>query len=226
MHGRNRPERGHVVLDLLLIALAITLDPLPVMGFVLVLSAPRGVWKGLAFILAWLACLVAVIALVLGLTGGEPPPPKSPPSTAGLAAKLAFGVGLVLYSEHKRRRLGRPRRSSSSLMSRMDRISPWSAAGLALLLQPWGMVGAAAATVVEADLSHTSSFLALLGFCLLATASLLAMELYAVFAPESAQVRLTRLRSWLEGHQDQAIVAICLLLGLWLTGKSIYQLTG
>ncbi|MCX4820147.1 GAP family protein [Streptomyces sp. NBC_01142] len=238
-----------MALDLFLIGLAITLYPLPIMAFVLVLTAPRGVWKGLAFVLAWLACLVAVIAVVLAVTGGEPPAPKSPPSTAVLAAKLAIGVALVLYSEHRRRRRRTPAKSSAasrapssrapstlasssrpsssrpSLTSRMDQASAWSAAALALLLQPWGMVCAGAATVVDADLSHAESYLALMGFCILATASLLAMELYMVFAPEKAQRALTNLRSWLSAHQERAIVVLCLLLGLWLTGKSLYQLT-
>ena len=49
-----------MVLDLLLIALGITLDPLPLMAFVLVVASVRGVWKGLAFILGWLACFVGV----------------------------------------------------------------------------------------------------------------------------------------------------------------------
>ena len=221
-----------MVLDLLLIALAITLDPLPIMAFVLVVSSTRGVWKGLVFILAWLACLVAVMALVLTLTGGEPPSPRSAPSTAGIAVKLAIGVALVLYGERRRRRLRSARgsesyrsTSSASVTSRMDRSSIWAAAGLAVFLQPWGMVAAGAATVLEADLSHSSSFLALFGFAILATASLLAAELYVVFAPEAAQARLMKLRTWMQGHQEQAIVVICLLLGLWLTGNSIYQLT-
>lgn len=221
-----------MVLDLLLIALAITLDPLPIMAFVLVVSSTRGVWKGLVFILAWLACLVAVMALVLTLTGGDPPSPRSAPSTAGIAVKLAIGVGLVLYGERLRRRMRSARESSSyrstssaSVTSRMDRSSIWAAAGLAVFLQPWGMVAAGAATVLEADLSHTSSYLALFGFAILATASLLAAELYVVFAPEAAQARLMKLRAWMQGHQEQAIVVICLLLGLWLTGNSIYQLT-
>ncbi|HET6355508.1 GAP family protein [Streptomyces sp.] len=221
-----------MVLDLLLIALAITLDPLPIMAFVLVVSSTRGVWKGLVFILAWLACLVAVMALVLTLTGGEPPSPRSAPSTAGIAVKLAIGVALVLYGERRRRRLrsGRPSdsyrsKSSASVTSRMDRSSIWAAAGLAVFLQPWGMVAAGATTVLEADLSHSSSFLALFGFAILATASLLTAELYVVFAPEAAQARLMKLRAWMQGHQEQAIVVICILLGLWLTGNSIYQLT-
>ncbi|KAB1141055.1 GAP family protein [Streptomyces luteolifulvus] len=242
-----------MVLDLLLIALAITLDPLPVMAFVLVVASARGVWKGLTFILGWLACFVAVIALVLALTGGQPPAPKSPPSTAALAIKLTIGVALVLYGAHRHRRrqlvrdrtpsaattatseAGHPdtsepdvssrRGSSSSIGSRLDRGSVGASAGLAVLLQPWGLVAAGAVTVVEANTSHFSTWLALFSFCLLATATLLAAELYVVFAPESAQPRLLRMRAWMEGHQQQAIVAGCLLIGLYLTGKSIYQLT-
>ncbi|WP_443067865.1 GAP family protein [Streptomyces sp. NBC_01351] len=227
-----------MVPDLLLIGLAVTLFPLPIMAFVLVVSAPRGVSKGLAFILAWLACLVAVIAIVLFLTGGEPPPPRSPPSIAALVATLVIGVGLILYSEHRRRRhrptptapdpsaKERLEDAGTSLSSRMADATGWSAAALAVLLQPWGMVGAAAATVVQADLSHGASALALVAFCFLATSSLLAMELYMVFAPERAQLALTNMRAWLERHKDPAIVVTCLILGLWLVGRSIYQLTG
>ncbi|MFD9356970.1 GAP family protein [Streptomyces sp. NPDC060031] len=232
-----------MVLDLLLIGLAVTLYPLPIMAFVLVVSAPRGVRKGLAFILAWLACLVTVIAIVLCLTGGQPPPPRSPPSIAALGATLVIGVGLIVYSERRRRRRRRtatgpglpepsesemeqPEASGTSLSSRMDDATGWSAAALAVLLQPWGMVGAAAATVVQADLAHAASYLALMTFCLLATSSLLAMELYMVFWPERAQLALTRLREWLELHKDPAIVLTCLVLGLWLVGRSLYQLTG
>ncbi|RSS53321.1 GAP family protein [Streptomyces sp. WAC01280] len=226
-----------MILDLFLIGLAIALYPIPVMAFVLVVSAPRGVYKGLAFIIAWLACLVAVIAMVLLFTGGQPPAPRSPPSIAALAATLVIGLSLIVYSEHRRRRSrrtaaapasqeNRPKGSGRSLTSRMDQATGWSAAGLAVLLQPWGMVSAAAATVVKADLSQVSSFLALFGFCVLATAGLLAMELYMVFAPEKAQHSLVSLRGWLERHKDPAIVLICLVLGLWLVGRSLYQLTG
>ncbi|MEV1051943.1 GAP family protein [Streptomyces sp. NPDC049887] len=223
-----------MVLDLLLIAVAITLDPLPIMAFVLVLSSYRGVWRGLAFILAWLACLVAVIAMVLLFTGGQPPPPRSPPSTVALAAKLAIGVGLVLYGEYRRRKRREPHaatepqgraRHAADPHGGSGRMSPWSAAALAVFLQPWGLVAAAATVVVRADLSHVASYAALFGFCILATASLLTAELYTVFAPEAAGVRLKRLRSWLQEHQEPAIIVGCLVMGLWLTGNSIYQLT-
>ena len=78
--------------------------------------------------------------------------------------------------------------------------------------------------VTEAHLSSLAAYLLLSYFCILATASLLAMELYTVFAPDRAARFLHGLRTWLQRHQDQAIVLLSLLLGLWLVGKSIYQL--
>ncbi|WP_030207801.1 GAP family protein [Streptomyces sp. NRRL S-87] len=264
-----------MVLDLVIIGLGIAVFPLSVAAFVLVLSADRGVWKGLAFILAWLACFVGVLAIVLLTTGGEPPAPKSPPSTAASALKLAIGLGLLAYGWHRHRhradrrtargsdapdvrgageaqQTGEPLRAPESgeardapadgearkagkagptgkasgrMAAELDHISMWTAAGLGPLLQPWGMVAAGAATVVNADLSQTSSFIALFVYCLIATSSLLTMELYTTFAPDAARERLGRLRSWLQNHQEQAIVVVVLIVGLFLVARSIHQLT-
>lgn len=214
-----------MVVDLVLIGLAITLGPLHNTAFILLLSAPDGVRKGLAFILAWLACLVLLIALVVLLTGGRPPARNSAPSTAALVLKLILGLGMLLYGERKRRR-GSRHRQTPKWMARLDHVSGWSAAGFGVLLQPWGAVAAGAATVVQANLSSVASYFALMGYCLLATSSLLAMELYATFQPLAAQAKLGKLRAWIGGHQDQAIVSLSLALGTWLVSKSIYQLVG
>ncbi|WP_035844386.1 GAP family protein [Kitasatospora azatica] len=212
-----------MVLDLLLIGLAITLGPVHNTAFILLLSAEKGVRKGVAFILAWLASLVVVIACVLLITGGKPPAHQSASSTAALAVKLALGLGMVIYGERKRRRGKRPRKPPKWL-ARLDSVSGWTAAGMGVLLQPWGVVGAGAATVVQADLSEAATYLSLVGYCLLATASLLVMELYTTFKPVAAQARLGALHDWIAGHQDQAIVSLSLGLGLWLMAKSILQL--
>jgi hypothetical protein len=99
-----------VVLDLLLIGLGITLEPFPLTAFILVMSAEKGIWKGLAFILGWLACLIVVIAAVFLATGNNPPQPQTVPSTALLTAKLALGLVLILVAVRHRRRMGRPRK--------------------------------------------------------------------------------------------------------------------
>jgi len=177
----------------------------------------------LAFILGWLASLVALIAVVTLITGGKPPAHKSASSTAVLAVKLALGLGLVLYGEHKRRQGVRQHRSPK-WFARLDHVSGWMAAGFGVLLQPWAMVAAGGATVVDAHVSSLASYLALMAYVLLASSSLLAMELYATFRPAAAKARLTGLRSWIERHQDQAVVSLSLALGLWLVGRSIYAL--
>jgi threonine/homoserine/homoserine lactone efflux protein len=212
-----------VVLDLLLTGLAIALEPFPLTAFILILSAEKGTRKGLAFILGWLACLVVVIAAVILTTSGHPPKPQTAPSTAILAIKLALGALLILLAVRQRRRMGRPRKPPGWMAS-LDRLSIWSAAGVAVFLQPWTLVAAGAATVAQAKLSTPGDYVTLLLFCLVGTSSFLYLELYAAFAPAAAGGRLDRLRTWLDTHRDQVIIVIFLLLGFWLAGKSIYLL--
>jgi threonine/homoserine/homoserine lactone efflux protein len=213
----------HVVLDLLLIGLGITLEPFPLTAFILMLSAEKGTRKGLAFVLGWLACLVVVIAVVILATGGNPPKPNTAPSTGALAVKLALGVVLIAVAVRTWRRMGRPRKSPG-WMAGLDHVSVWSAAGLAAFLQPWALVAAAAATITQAKLSTAGSYLTLVLFCLLATSSFLYLELYAAFKPAAAGERLKQLRTWLDTHQEQVIIGVSLLLGFWLAGKSLYLL--
>ncbi|MGH3195216.1 MAG: GAP family protein [Streptosporangiaceae bacterium] len=210
-----------MVLDLMIIGLAITLEPITIVAFILILSAQKGSTKGLAFILGWLACLVAVIAAVVLVTGGKPPRPSTAPSTAGLAVKIALGIVLIYFGLRQRRRIGRPHKQPAWMTS-LDRLSPWAAAGLGAFLQPWTLVAAAAATVVQAKLSSAGDYVTLVLFCLLATSSFLAMELYATFAPAAASARLGQVRTWIDIHRDQAIIVGSLVVGFWLVGDSIY----
>jgi len=210
-----------VVLDLMIIGLAITLEPLTIVAFILIHGAQQGTRKGLAFILGWTACLVAVIAVVVLITGGKPPEPHTAPSTAALVAKALLGALLIWVGLRQRRRMGRPRKQPG-WMARLDHLSPWTAAGLGIFLQPWTLVAAGAATVVQAKLSTAGDWLALVFFCLLATSSFLVMELYAAFAPVAAGERLENVHKWIDTHQDQAIVVGALVVGAWLLGNSIY----
>ena len=100
------------------------------------------------------------------------------------------------------------------------------AVGAAVLVWILFMVvmAAGAGTIVEARLSTAGDYLTLVFYCLLATSSFLYLELYAVFSPDAASSRLKQLRTWLDTHLDQVTIAIFLLLGFWLAGKSIYLL--
>jgi hypothetical protein len=70
--------------------------------------------------------------------------------------------------------------------------------------------------------SSWQSFLALFLYCVLASSSYLAMEIYAVARPGPSQELLARFRAWIDAHTDQGIIAGSLLIGLWLIANSIY----
>jgi hypothetical protein len=213
-----------MVLNLLLIGLAVTLDPLPLSAFLVVLPSKRGVRKGAAFVFGWLVSLAIVVTATVLATGNNPPQPNTAPSLASLAVRIALGAGLVAIAVRDRRRMGRPKKPKKppKWQAHVDNMSPWFALVLAPTLQPWALIGAGAATVVEAKLSSWESFLALAGFCLLASASYLAMEIYAGVRPDKSQVLLARFRTWIGTHTQPVIIWGSLVIGLWLVADSIY----
>ena len=217
-----------MVLDLVLIGVAIALDPLPLTAFLIVLPSQRGVRKGAAFVFGWLVSLAIVVTVTVLAIGNNPPKPNTAPSLADLAVKLALGIVLVAIAIRQRRRKGRPKKPKKppKWEAHVDGMSPWFAMILAPALQPWVLISAGAATVVEAKLSSAGSYLALFLFCVLASASYLAMEIYAGFRPGQSQASLARSRAWIDTHADQVIIWGSLILGVWLIAYSTYLIVG
>ena len=213
-----------MVLNLILIGLAVTLDPLPLTAFLVVLPSERGTRKGAAFVFGWLVSLAIVVTITVVATGNNPPKPSTAPSLAALAVKIALGAVLVVIAVRRIRARGRPKppKKPPKWQAHVDNMSPWFALGLAPTLQPWLLIGAGAATVVEAKLSSWESFLVLFLYCVLASASYLAMETYALYRPDQSQALLARFQTWINTHTDQFVTAGSLIIGLWLVANSIY----
>ena len=213
-----------MILSLILIGLAVTLDPLPLTAFLVVLPSKRGARKGAAFVFGWLVSLAIVVTITVLATGNNPPKPQTAPSLAALAVKIVLGAVLVVIAVQRIRARGRPKppKKPPKWQEHVDNMSPWFALALAPTLQPWVLIGAGAATVVEAKLSSWQSFLALAFYCILASSSYLAMEIYAVVRPARSQALLARCRAWIDSHTDQAIIAGGLIIGLWFIADGIY----
>jgi len=209
-----------MILNLVLIGLTVALDPLPLTAFLVVLPSRRGVRKGAAFVFGWLVSLAIVVIVTVLATGNNPPKSSTAPSLAALAVKIALGAVLVWIAVRHIRARGRPK--PPKWQEHVDSMSPWFALALAPALQPWVLIGAGAATVVEAKLSSWQSFLALFLYCVLASSSYLAMEIYAIFRPDRSQAMLGRARAWIDSRTDQVIIAGSLIIGLWLIADSLY----
>jgi hypothetical protein len=219
-----------LIIDLFLIGLVVTLEPIPLTAMILLLAAEEGLLKGLGYVLGWLGTLVVIVAVVVVVTGGTPLVPKSSPSTAALAVKLTAGVILVGIAARRRARLSsssaapKKERKDPKWMSRIDGINPLTAAGLAFVLQPWVLVAAGLSTIASAKLSSVGEYIVVFAFCVWCSASYLALETYAALRPEAVQSRLQAILQWINTHRDQAIVILSLLLGLYLMAKALYGL--
>jgi hypothetical protein len=213
-----------VVLNLVLIGLAVALDPLPLTAFLIVLPSKGGARKGAAFVFGWLVSLAAVVAITVLATGNNPPKPATAPSLAALAVKIVLGAVLVVIAVRHIRARSRPKppKKPPKWQEHVDNMSPWFAMALAPTLQPWVLIGAGAATVTAAKLSTAASFLALVVYCVLASSTYLAMEIYVVVKPGESRALLGRFRTWINDHTDQGIIVGSLLIGLWLIADSIY----
>jgi hypothetical protein len=213
-----------MTVDLLLIGAAIALEPIPLTGYILLRSTEGGNSKGYGFILGWIVTLVLIIVLTMALTGGKPLKKESAPSTSMLIIKIILGCGLLLMAWRQRARRGRSARATPAWMTKLDRVNFAGAIGASFLLQPWVLVAAGAVTATAADLSQPATVAILAGYCVLATSTYLVMQAYGVLAPEAARSRLDGFRQLLNDHRDQVIIVLCVVIGLWLIGKSAYSL--
>jgi hypothetical protein len=218
-----------MLIQLFLIGLVVTVEPIPLTAMILLLAAEGGLLKGLGYVIGWMATLVAIVAVTIAVTGGKPLIPHSNPSTAALTVKLAAGAILVAVGYRRRGRSSSESKTPKKeprWMTGINRVNPVAAAGLAFLLQPWVLVAAGVSTITEAKLSNSLEYFAVFAFCLLCSASYIVMETYAAVRPAKVKASLHALLEWITSHRDQAIVFLSIGLGLYLMAVSISGLVG
>jgi threonine/homoserine/homoserine lactone efflux protein len=116
-----------VILNLIVIGIAVALDPLPLTAFLVVLPSKRGVRKGAAYVFGWLVSLAAVVTITVLATGNNPPKPSTTPSLAALAVKIVLGAVLVWIAVRHIRARGRPKppKKPPKWQEHVDSMSPW-----------------------------------------------------------------------------------------------------
>ena len=151
------------------------------------LASERGTHKAAFFIAGWILSLAAVIAITLAATGNSPPASNTAPSLASLAVRIAIGVVLLVIAALRRRRMGKPKKPKDppKWQTGVDSMSPWFAFVLAPLVQPWGLIAAGAAVIVDAKLDSWQSALTFVYFLLLSVGTYVAVEIYALAGPSA-----------------------------------------
>jgi hypothetical protein len=85
--------------NVLLMTLVIALEPIPILGGVLLLTSKRGRPKAVGFLLGW-ALALGIIGVAVVLIGGQVSTPSGSTSSKASAALLMFwlllGIGIYL----------------------------------------------------------------------------------------------------------------------------------
>ena len=71
-----------MLIQLFLIGLVVTLEPIPLTAMILLLAAERGLLKGLGFVIGWMATLVVIVAVTVAGHRRQATHPAQQPSTA------------------------------------------------------------------------------------------------------------------------------------------------
>jgi len=219
---------GRALGDILPLAVAVAIFPVPIIAVVLVLGSDRGTAKGLAFVLAWCVGLTAVGGVVLVFAGVADASDEGEPAT--WVNVLLLGLGLLLLVAAVRQWRGRPSGGEEARtpgwMRTIDEftIAKAGGAGFALsALNPKNLLltVAAAAEIAEVGLSGGRQVALLLAFVIVASAGVLTPLVFALAFGDRSRELLEGLRAWMARYNAVIMGLLFLLIGAKLIGDAV-----
>jgi threonine/homoserine/homoserine lactone efflux protein len=208
---------GPVVIELLLAAVGIAINPPAVIAAILLVASSKR--KALAFAGGWLLGLLVVGGIVMAV--GETAEKQGDPAVVMLVIKVVVGVALLWLAAVKWRK----HRSASGdkelpgWMSKLSEISApraFIAAAAYASLNPKTIAFNAAGVlaILDAPFRVEAEWTALVVFALVASLSVTAPVIFAVLAPRRSAGALAFAERWLGENSSAVAAAVLLVLGL------------
>lgn len=204
------------------------LSSIPIMVTIVVLLSPRPRRRALAFLIAWVVGMAAVLYACIALANAIPLP-SGEKVRQPLVALLIIGVGLALIAlgvfvaRGPRRAAGMP-----SWLTAVGSVDWPQAAGLALVLniRPKALLLSIAAglTVRGHDLTTGQSATLIVVYTLVGASSVAWPIIYSLVAPARAEAWLVVARGWVERNNTIVTLAILVLVGVVIVGEGVSRL--
>lgn len=214
--------------QVLALAVAVGLSPIPIVGVVLMLATPRARSNGPAFIAGWVGGLAVLGTIVLLAAGGAGASDGDQPADWANLLKLALGAALLLAALKQWR--GRPREGETaklpSWMRSVDHFTAGRAAGLGIALSAVNpknlvLVIAAAAAIAQTGTSAGQQAVALAVFVLIGSiGTCVPVALYFALG-ERSKPALEELKDWMARNNNTIMAVLCLAIGAKLIGDGI-----
>ncbi|MBJ7472006.1 MAG: GAP family protein [Solirubrobacteraceae bacterium] len=215
--------------ELLPVALAVALSPIPIIAVVVVVGSPRAKTSGPAFALGWIVGLLAVTTVAVLLLGGGDDTVHDEPSIDW----LSVGLGALLLGLAGKTWAGRPRPGEElkmpSWMETLGSAPAGRAIGLGAALsganpKNIAMALAAATTIAEAGLNQSEASATVVGFVALGSTTVVGAVLIALFGGRRGAAALASLREFMTEHNVAIMVVVLVLLGGKLVGDGLGDL--
>lgn len=216
---------GEAIGGLLPSAIAVALSPIPIVGVVLVLGAPRARASGTAFALGWVFGLAALSTIVVAVLGSG----VDHGTESGIEwFKVAVGIVFLAMAAKQWRK--RPRDGEVAEMPKwMDSIASITAPRAAALGA--GLSGAnpknlaltlaASASISEAGLDRTDTALAVFVYVALGSITVAGLVLLYLLSPQRAAHPLAAIGRFMSENSAVIMMVVLLLLGAKLLGDGL-----
>jgi hypothetical protein len=205
-----------------------SLSSIPIMVTIVVLLSPQPRPRALAFLIAWVVGMAAVLYACIALASAIPLPSGEKVRQPVIALVIiAVGVALVILgifvARGPRRAAGMP-----GWLTAVGSVGWPKAAGLALVLniRPKALLLSIAAglTVRGQDLTTGQSAALIIIYTVIGAASVAWPIVYAIVAPVRAEAWLVVARGWVERNNTIVTLVILVLVGVVIVGEGISRL--
>ena len=217
-----------LVVAIVLLGLVASLSPSTLVVFILLLSTTRARVNATAFFIGWGLSLVIVFAVSYAL-GGNRSVRQGNGSTVAAALEILLGIALGFLGARQWRRRNAPGTGSSAgqkLTARMKKLSPWEAATVGILKQPWTLTAAAAVVLVRHHSAVVIAVLSFVAFTVLSTATVGLIFLYFARRPGEAQTQLSALQDRLAQAGPAIFTIVCAAVGAFLIADGAIGIAG
>ena len=210
-----------VLASLLVPALAIAVNPVPIIAAVTLLMTDHGRRNTGAFLGALIVVMAADGLLTLFLIGQD-----SSGASSAAHAWVQLVLGVVFLGLFVLQWRARPPASGEEpgWMKMMNRAGFGAAVVLGLALTNYALLSAGISTIRSAGLSSSQELAALAFFILVSVSTVAATLIVFIVFPRWAQVALVRLKAWLTTHSRVLLLAVFGLMGLLFTVEGLVAL--
>jgi len=209
--------------DLLVPALLIAVNPVPILVAVTLLMSDRGRRSEAVFVATLAAVMLADGLLTLFLLGEAGSSAQQSAATGGAVLQLVFGLGFLAIAVVQWR--SDPTKAETpGWMRLMDRAGLGAGVVLGVSLTNYALLTAGTTKILDSHLASSEEVAALVFFVIMALSTVIAPLVLYLVRHAWAEEQLGRLKGWLMLHNRTLLIAVFGAMGLLFTAQGIGNL--